>query len=124
MTTSATDPAIVELASRVRVTVDEQNLKNYCPATVRLTLRNGNALSETREFLRGGTECPLKDDELADKLASCLEAGGYGRNRGLAERVWNSVMNLDKKPGVGMWMEELTNLFGLCKEPSLQGSNA
>jgi 2-methylcitrate dehydratase PrpD len=124
---AATDPEIVELASRVCVTVDERNPNNYFPATVRLTLRNGNALSETRGFLRGGVEFPLKDDELLDKLACCLKAGGYGGDRRLAERVWNSVMELDKQPDVGMWMEELTKLLVICDEQrdiSLQGSNA
>lgn len=124
---AATDPAIVELASRVRVTVDERNPNNYCPATVHVTLKNGNTLSETRDFLRGGTDRPLPDDELLGKLASCLEAGGYGADRRLAERLWNSIMALDNEPNVGIWMETLTRMLRLCNEQrhiSSQGGNA
>jgi 2-methylcitrate dehydratase PrpD len=124
---AATDPAIVELASRVRVTVDEHNPNNYCPATVHLTLKNGAVLSETQGFVRGGAEHPLTDDELLGKLASCLEAGGYGEERLLAERVWDRVMALDGEPGVSSWMERINEMVMFSKEQrhiSRQGSNA
>ncbi|MGQ0751212.1 MAG: MmgE/PrpD family protein [Betaproteobacteria bacterium] len=104
---SATDPELVELASRVRVAVDERNSNNYCPATVHVTLKNGKALSETSASLRGGVEHPLTDDELLGKLASCLEAGGYAAGEQLPERVWRSVMALDEECNVGIWMNRL-----------------
>lgn len=104
---SATDPELVELASRVRVTVDERNSNNYCPATVRVILKDGSVFSETSVSLRGGAEHPLTDDELLGKLASCLEAGGYGADEQLPERVWKSVMDLDEERNVGIWMDWL-----------------
>jgi 2-methylcitrate dehydratase PrpD len=124
---SATDPGLVELASRVRVTVDEDNSNNYCPATVRVTLKNGSELSETSASLRGGAEHPLTDDELLGKLASCLEAGGYGADKQLPERVWNSVMGLEEERNVGIWMDRLGKTLMSSKERhhiSFQGSNA
>ena len=109
---SATDPRLVALASRVRVTVDEHNVNNYCPATVRVTLRNGDTLSETIEILRGGAERPLTDDELLGKLVSCLEAGGYGSNeKSVAEDIWNRVMQFDKAPSVTTWMGQLKQMM-------------
>jgi hypothetical protein len=109
------------------VTVDEHNPNNYCPATVHLTLKNGAVLSETQGFVRGGAEHPLTDDELLGKLASCLEAGGYGEERLLAERVWDRVMALDGEPGVSSWMERINEMVMFSKEQrhiSRQGSNA
>jgi 2-methylcitrate dehydratase PrpD len=108
---SATDQNLSALASRVRVTVDEHNVNNYCPATVRVTLRNGTTLSETIETLRGGVERPLTDDELLGKLACCLEAGGYGNDKSVAEDIWDRVMQLDKAPSVTTWMGQLKKLM-------------
>lgn len=82
---SFTDQAVQRPAVRAlmqRVTTEEAD----GPVTPRwnivtVTLHDGTKLRKEIRTLRGSHDCPLSDDELADKWDDCLAFGGY-RDRG------------------------------------------
>lgn len=104
------EPNLLEWAQRVRVVVDEGNKNNYCPATVRITLRNGAVLSHTASVLRGGVDAPLTETQVIDKLRMCLDAGGYCADTARVAAIYETLMRIDAAPRVAVWMSDLTKL--------------
>lgn len=97
-------------AGRVRVVVDAANKNNYCPATVRLALRDGRVLSHTATVLRGGVDAPLSDGQMVEKLRVCLEAGGYRAPPKQVNAVYEALMLLEHASDAAVWMRDLMKL--------------
>lgn len=104
------DPEVRSWAARVRVTVDQENRNNYCPATVKVKLRDGTELSRTASVLRGSVEAPLTDEQLKGKMAECLDAGGYEARPDRVEQVFDEIGRVDEAPEIGAWMTKVVRL--------------
>ena len=74
---SVRDPAILELASRVRYEIDpnDEYPRNYT-GRILATLKDGRTLEELQPHLRGGSRDPLTREELLKKCAANI---AYGR---------------------------------------------
>ena len=111
MEAAARDPHVMQLASRVRVTVDPDNEANYCPATVRVTLQDGTVLSREAKALRGGVDSPLSRDEMAAKVSDCLTAGGYSGADANVERIVDALTNIDNEPFMAGFMTRVAGML-------------
>jgi 2-methylcitrate dehydratase PrpD len=92
-----TDPAVLEIAGRVRVTptYDLPNKKALAPVEVDLHLADGRVLTRRVEYARGHPRLPMSRDELVDKFYRTAEAAGSERIAANASRIVELVSNLD-----------------------------
>lgn len=93
------EPAVVALAGKVRVTVDDELDRQFPAKTVaRVTIRaRGADFTTTVEYPRGNPENPMTDAELEDKFDLLTrDAIGAGRSR----RLRSAIRDLPEAPNV------------------------
>ena len=73
------DPVVLDLAARVRVTVEENpDQAAFVPATALARLTDGGVLAEVVSAQFGSPKWPLSAAERAGKIRACLEFAGLG----------------------------------------------
>jgi 2-methylcitrate dehydratase PrpD len=91
---AVSDPAIIELRSKVRVENDAS--MTIQAAEVIITLTDGLVLTKRVEDALGGEKRPLTDAELEDKLRDLVAFGGSGiAPQPLIDAVWSMDSNPD-----------------------------
>jgi 2-methylcitrate dehydratase PrpD len=68
-------PAVLALASRVRVEIDNMQNGKFLPATVRVRTASGAELEATATQLPGTPSNPMPESDLHAKALACLGAG-------------------------------------------------
>lgn len=111
------DPKIRDLASRAVIKVDARNRGNYVPVDLVVTKTDGTSLATTVSALRGSVKAPLSDVELREKLATCLESGGYQPTLGKVDRLIESLSNIEQERDVSDLMKRIS---ALLREKSTQ----
>jgi 2-methylcitrate dehydratase PrpD len=83
------DPALLELAARVRYQIDPANEypRNYT-GDVRLVLRDGGVREAHQPHLRGGMREPLGHDEILAKFRANAARGGWSDGEIRALEGW------------------------------------
>ncbi|MBD1586609.1 MmgE/PrpD family protein [Pseudomonas typographi] len=79
------DPDIIALLHKVHLRVDPHNDNDFAPATVSLTLLDGQTLRYTQQDVPGSSHAPLSTVELAIKAEQCSTAAGIGAGALLAK---------------------------------------
>jgi 2-methylcitrate dehydratase PrpD len=69
------DPAIVEIAGRVKVTVDESNTAKFAPTEIVLRSKRCGEIRRRMEHLPGTPTCPMSDAEHQSKFLECTSTG-------------------------------------------------
>ena len=101
------DPALMDLVSRVRVHRDAKlsaRYPNSIPNRVAVTLADGRRLSREVEFPRGHAHNPMTDGEVEEKFRSLVEPR-YGKER--SDRLLKACWALDEIKAAGELMELL-----------------
>jgi len=77
------DPAVLELASKIRYSVDphDEYPRNFS-GHLRATLNDGTQREIRRPYMRGGVHAPLPQAELETKFMDNVEYGGWRRDVG------------------------------------------
>jgi 2-methylcitrate dehydratase PrpD len=90
-----TEPALVALASRIRVVSDPSiEADAMAPVRIVVVLRDGRSIAREGNAIKGSTEDPMSEREVLEKLRGCLEFGGYPRSA--AERILEAGSALDR----------------------------
>jgi 2-methylcitrate dehydratase PrpD len=99
------DPALHELAAKVKVTPDEGLDSVYpeeCrPTTVEVRLRDGATLTKRIDYPKGEPRNPLTDDELLEKFAR-WSSPSIARKK--AEDIWEALLKLDELENISEFM--------------------
>jgi len=91
------DPAVGELASRVRVVVDPTiDERAVAPVTVRVRTVDGRTLESRAADTRGHAGNPLPREELEAKFRGCLAFSGRPEFQQRAERLIRTVEKLEE----------------------------
>ncbi|MDH3195572.1 MAG: MmgE/PrpD family protein [Hyphomicrobiales bacterium] len=95
---AVSDPAVLDLASRVTYQIDPDNEypDNYT-GHVRLKMRDGSVVEERQAQMRGGMREPMSEDELVAKCRANLAFAGLSgkaaeRVRGFADDIFASEL--------------------------------
>ena len=83
------DPAVLEIASKVRYTVDPDNEypRNYT-GHIRAVLRGGKEIVVRQPYLRGGTREPLPHAEIVAKFRNNVAFGGWDDRQSETLQRW------------------------------------
>lgn len=99
------DPVLLELASRVSITVDDNSDPNaFDPQTVRITLRDGRRVQLTLERSLGSPQRPLPPARLEGKLRANFDAAGRAAD---ADRVLELVRAITDLPDAATLIESM-----------------
>ena len=102
------DPALHELAAKVKVTPDEGLDSVYpegCrPTTVEVKLRDGATLTKRVDYPKGEPRNPLADHELLEKFAR-WSSPSIAHEK--AEDIWEALLKLDELEDISEFMEVL-----------------
>ena len=89
-----TEPAVVALASRVRVVNDPAIDANAIePVKLVIALRGGRSITRESSTIKGSAQDPMSEREVLDKLRGCLDFGGYPASA--AERIIEAGSNFE-----------------------------
>ena len=108
---AASDPAIGELARRIRVVVDPQNPNNYAPVKLKLVRTDGTVIEQEVADYRGSEALPLTDADFREKLVMCIEAAGRPAGAAKIDSLFDSVMNIEEVRDVAAFAG---NFIGRC----------
>ena len=106
-TATLASEANAALAGRVRVHVDREDSGKFAPATVEVTLRDGNRLSQRVDAISGGVDRPMTDSEFSKKLGDCFAGGLSPLAAEARERLTGHIEQLERLDDV----RELLRLF-------------
>ena len=83
------DPAVINLASRIRYVIDPDNEypRNFT-GHLRATLRDAQVIELRQNHMRGGARNPLSDREIEAKFFENALYGGWDRERAEQLRTW------------------------------------
>jgi 2-methylcitrate dehydratase PrpD len=99
-----TDPAVLDLRSRVELVADEQR-KTFDGCWLEATFTDGSSESITTDAFRGSAANPMSDDELADLFRTTAE-GHLAATR--ADEIVAAVMGLEAVANVRELIDLLT----------------
>ena len=95
------DPAVRELAAKVRYIVDPDNpYPRRFTGHLRVTLRNGNVREASQDHFRGGREEPMSAEALEAKFLANCSYGGWSGDR--ARRALAALRGLRAAPRVDL----------------------
>jgi 2-methylcitrate dehydratase PrpD len=100
------NPALLELAAKVRVSADPELEALYdekWPSIIEVTTKDGRVLKARRDLPKGEPEHPVSDVELKEKFMS-LACDAVSPER--AEQIWQTIMRLEE-------IENLSDLTAL-----------
>ena len=101
------DPALHELATKIKVTLDEELDSIYpeeCrPTSVKVKLKDATMLTKRIDYPKGDPRNPLTDDELLEKF---VKWSSPSITREKAEEVWGALLKLEE-------LENISKLMGL-----------
>lgn len=91
------EPAVVELARRVRVVNDPGIDKSAMePVVINVALRDGRRITRQGNTIKGSQQEPMTDREVLDKMRGCLEFG-LDAPPEAADRLADVVFNLENE---------------------------
>jgi 2-methylcitrate dehydratase PrpD len=102
---AARDPAVLEVAAKVRYVVDPDNpYPRAFTGHIRMVLRDGRVLEERQPHMRGGAQEPLTSAEIEEKFAMCCRHGGWDDLKidgalGVVRRLFDGKMDLGALQG-------------------------
>ena len=105
--TSIRDKGILELAKRVRCTVDDEIKTHLAPVTVKIQLRNGDSVSHKVEILKGNPANPTTEEEDADKFNECVQFGIKKLSEERRDKLIGLILSLEQLGDVREIMEYL-----------------
>lgn len=95
------DPEVKATIEKVRFEVDpEADAAGYNNMTsiIRVRLKDGREIEGRAAFAKGSPANPMSEQELRQKFAGCLEAGGIGAEAG--RRAADLILDLESQPDV------------------------
>ncbi|MFN3690702.1 MAG: MmgE/PrpD family protein, partial [Fimbriimonadales bacterium] len=105
--TRYTDPALLELVSKITVRHDPTMDARYpegIPNRITLSLKDGRTLTEENTFPRGHAKNPMTDDEVAAKFYRLTE---WALPRTRQDEVLQFIWSLDQQANLSPLMEML-----------------
>ncbi len=103
-------PDVQKLIPRVRFEVDpEAEAAGYdnMASIVRIVLKDGRVLEERCSYSKGQPQNPMTLDELTEKFASCVSAGGIGADAG--KRAAGLILAMEKQESLEPIVSVLTD---------------
>jgi len=89
----ATD--VTELANRVVVTEFEGHEGRLAPATLTLTLADGQTVSKHVDTIPGSPDTPLSPQDFTAKITDCVTQGDHALSQAQCERLFGAVERLE-----------------------------
>ena len=97
------DPAIRDIAQRVRIVIDDSNQSSRNPATVTMTTREHGTIARTTEKFPWSPQDPPSAAALQEKLDACFAAGIAPLAAGSKARLIDRVQDLESVPDMSQF---------------------
>ncbi|MFW7347054.1 MAG: MmgE/PrpD family protein [Pigmentiphaga sp.] len=97
------DPGIAGIVDRIHLAVDTRNPGELAPATVRLTLRSGQAIEHTVATMPGGPAAPMSVAELERKYLECAAVQAAENAPSLVAGEIARLASMDQLDDINHW---------------------
>lgn len=104
---AARDPAVLALARKVEVVIDDARAGQLAPAEVELHTVSHGWLRRRVAALPGSPESPLADAELLDKVHECMSLGSHPLSPAQIERLSARVARIEELPDMALIFADL-----------------
>ena len=97
------DPAIRDIAQRVRIVIDESNKSSRNPATVTMTTHQHGTITRTTEKFPWSPQDPPAETALMEKLDACFAAGANPLTAESKARLIKRVQEIEGVPDMNQF---------------------
>lgn len=97
------DPGIAGIVDRIHLAVDTRHTGELAPATVRLTLRSGQAIEHTVTTMPGGPAAPMSAAELERKYLECAAVHAAENAPALVAAEIARLARMDRLDDINHW---------------------